>query len=33
MDCEIIMFEVERKDFFPCALQGQQSMTTFGAKF
>jgi hypothetical protein len=26
------MFEVERKVFFPCAQQGQQSLTTLGAK-
>jgi hypothetical protein len=32
MDCEIITFEVERKAFFPCARQGQQSLTAFGAK-
>jgi hypothetical protein len=31
--CEIITFEVERKAFFPCARQGQQSLTAFGAKF
>jgi hypothetical protein len=27
------MFEVERKAFFPCARQGQQSLTAFGAIF
>jgi hypothetical protein len=27
------MFEVERKDFFPCARQEQQSLTAFGANF
>jgi hypothetical protein len=32
MDCEIIMFEVERKVFFPCAQQGQQTLTAFCAK-
>jgi hypothetical protein len=32
MDCEIITFEVERKVFLPCARQGQQSLTAFGAK-
>jgi hypothetical protein len=26
------MFEVERKVFFPCARQGQQTLTAFGAK-
>jgi hypothetical protein len=31
-DCEIITFEVERKVFFYCAQQGQQPLTTFGAK-
>jgi hypothetical protein len=34
MDCVTIMFKVERKVFLPCAAQqGQQSLTTFGAKF
>jgi hypothetical protein len=33
MDCEIITFEVERKVFFACAWQGQQTLTTRGAKF
>jgi hypothetical protein len=28
-----IKFEVEKKAFFPCAQQGQQSLTAFGAKF
>jgi hypothetical protein len=32
MDGEIIMFEVEKKGFLPCARQGQQSLTAFGAK-
>jgi hypothetical protein len=32
-DCEIIMFEVERKVFFACARQGQQTLTARGAKF
>jgi hypothetical protein len=27
------MFEVERKDFFRCARQGQQSLIAFGARF
>jgi dipeptide/tripeptide permease len=27
------MFEVERKVFFPCTQQGQQSLTAFGAQF
>jgi hypothetical protein len=27
------MFEVERKVFFACARQGQQTLTTCGAKF
>jgi hypothetical protein len=31
-DCEIIMFEVERKVFFHCAQQQQQTLTTRGAK-
>jgi hypothetical protein len=31
-DCEIITFEVERKVFFACARQGQQTLTTRGAK-
>jgi hypothetical protein len=31
-NCEIITFEVERKVFFPCAQQGQQTLTAFGAK-
>jgi hypothetical protein len=31
-DCEIIMFEVERKVFFACAQQGQQTLTAHGAK-
>jgi hypothetical protein len=30
--CEIIMFEVERINFSPCAWQGQQTLTAFGAK-
>jgi hypothetical protein len=29
---EIIKFEVERKVFFRCARQGEQTLTTFGAK-
>jgi hypothetical protein len=33
MDCEIIMFEVERKVFFPCAQLGQQTLTAFGTRF
>jgi hypothetical protein len=33
MDCEIITFEVERKVFFPCARQGQQSLTAICANF
>jgi hypothetical protein len=33
MDCEIITFEVERKVFFHCAGQGQQTLTARGAKF
>jgi hypothetical protein len=33
MDCEIIMFEVERKVFFACAQQGQQTLTARGANF
>jgi hypothetical protein len=32
MDCEIITFEVERKVFFPCAWQGQQTLAALGAK-
>jgi hypothetical protein len=32
MDCEIITFEVERKVFFACAQQGQQTLTTRGTK-
>jgi hypothetical protein len=32
MDCEKIMFEVERKVFLPCAGQGKQTLTAFGAK-
>jgi hypothetical protein len=32
MDCEIITFEVERKVFFACARQGQQTLTARGAK-
>jgi hypothetical protein len=32
-DCEIITFEVERKVFFACALQGQQTLTARGANF
>jgi hypothetical protein len=32
-DCEIITFEVERKVFFACARQGQQTLTARGAKF
>jgi hypothetical protein len=31
-DCEIIMFEVERKVFFHYAQQGQQTLTARGAK-
>jgi hypothetical protein len=31
-DCEIITFEVERKVFFACARQGQQTLTACGAK-
>jgi hypothetical protein len=30
-DCEIIMFEVERKVYFACARQGQQTLTARGA--
>jgi hypothetical protein len=33
MDCEIITFEVERKVFFHCAQQGQQTLTARGANF
>jgi hypothetical protein len=32
-DCEINMFEVERKVLFPCAQQGQQGLTAFGKLF
>jgi hypothetical protein len=32
MDCEIITFEVERKAFFTCARQGQQTLTAHSAK-
>jgi hypothetical protein len=32
-DCEIITFEVERKVFFACAQQGQQTLTACAAKF
>jgi hypothetical protein len=32
-DCEIITFEVERKVFFHCAWQGQQTLTARGAIF
>jgi hypothetical protein len=32
-DCAIITFEMERKVFFACAWQGQQTLTTPGAKF
>jgi hypothetical protein len=32
-DCEIITFEMERKVFFACALQGQQTLTTRGVIF
>jgi hypothetical protein len=32
-DCEIIMFEVERKVFFHYAQQGQQTLTARGANF
>jgi hypothetical protein len=32
LDCEIIMFEVERKVSITCVLQGQQSLTTIGVK-
>jgi hypothetical protein len=31
-DCEIITYEVERKVLLPCARQGQQTLTAFGAK-
>jgi hypothetical protein len=31
-DCEIIMFEIERKVFFHCAWQEQQPLTARGAK-
>jgi hypothetical protein len=31
-DCEIITFEVEKKVLFHCAWQGQQTLTTRGAK-
>jgi hypothetical protein len=31
-DCEIIMLEVERKVFFHCARQGQETLTTHGTK-
>jgi hypothetical protein len=27
------MFEVEKNKIFPCARQGQQSLTAFGAKY
>jgi hypothetical protein len=33
MDCEIIMFEVQRKVFFHYARQGQQTLIARGAKF
>jgi hypothetical protein len=32
-DCEIIMFEVERKVFFACAQQGHQTLTVRVANF
>jgi hypothetical protein len=32
-DCEITTFEVEKKVFFPCARQDQQSLTFFCTKF
>jgi hypothetical protein len=32
-DCKIITLEVERKALLPCAQQGQQTLTAFGAKF
>jgi hypothetical protein len=32
-DCEIITFEVERKVFFACARQGQQTLTARGTNF
>jgi hypothetical protein len=32
MNCEIITFEVERNFFFYYAQQGQQTLTTRGAK-
>jgi hypothetical protein len=32
-DCEIITFEVERKVFFHCAQQGQQTLTAHGPNF
>jgi hypothetical protein len=32
MECEVIMFEVERKVFCPSAWQGQQSLTALCAK-
>jgi hypothetical protein len=31
-DCEIITFEVERKVYFHCARQGQQTLTARSAK-
>jgi hypothetical protein len=33
IDCEIRTFEVEINLFFACAQQGQQTLTTRGAKF
>jgi hypothetical protein len=32
MGCEIKTFEVERKVFFACARQGQQTLKAHGAK-
>jgi hypothetical protein len=32
-NCEIITFEVERKVFFACAWEGQQTLTACGANF
>jgi hypothetical protein len=33
VDCESITFQMEKKVFFPCAWQGQQTLTAFGAKY
>ena len=32
-DCETIMFEMQKKVFFICARQGQQTLAASGAKF